>query len=789
MSAPKKIINKFGSRNLDSTVNFILWLALLITVIAKFVPLLPEMPAGGLDPSFTFAYNQAVAQGLSFGKEIILTFGPYASIYYKSYHPSTDFMMLSGSLYLAFSYWVCFLLLMKNVQWRWVLAFCVILAGLTYSQDALLFSLPLLVGLQTFKILFSEEGRLVKSKLAPFYVALLFAPFGLLPLVKGSIMILCGAVAALCSSVFIANRHRLLAILCLFTPMVSVLFFWIASGQSATTLPNYFISMAPIVSGYTEAMAVDGNIREIILYLAASAFLLLVISIQTETSDTSKIFLFCIYFVFLFLSFKAGFVRHDGHAIMSGTSILIAALLLPFIFSSRILLLVVAFSLISCFYIDSHYIKMSTAHIANNIVSTYSSPWIGLKNRIKDENWPRRDFDAVVNSLREQASFPILQGTTDIYSFNQSYLISSGNTWSPRPVFQSYSAYTPMLAEENRKHLLGRQAPDNVIFRVEPIDGRLPSIEDGSSWPILMVNYQPTQMANDFLFLRKKRGITENTAPLKLMSETHTFGESVNLPQTNQSIFAQIEIKPTFWGRLASIFFKPSHLQITIELKNGTTKQYPIISGMAKSGFLISPLIENTVEFGMLYGKKKDLDGKLVKSYAIAPSHGKTMLWNDEYTVTLSQIRTISSYDFSKIYKFDSFYDKLLSSKVTYTEKCDGFIDGVNGMSPAPTQFSASGLLRVNGWLAASIDKATLPEAVFVILTDDHGNHSYLRTRRTPRPDVGGLFKKPELNESGFSTFADISAIEGQYTLGLALKQSNKIKICQQFKIPVTITK
>src|SRR5450830_1431998 len=313
MSMSNKILNKFSLGKLGSTVNFILYIVLLITVISVFVPFSPRMPTGSLDPSWQFGMNQALAQGLVFGKEIIFTFGPYASIYTKLYHPSTDFIMVSGSLYLAFSYWVCLSLLMKDVQWRWVLIFCAALAGLIHSgdallvsRDALLFSLPLLVSLLTVKILFLEEGRLVNRKLAPFFVALLFAPFGLLPLIKGSMLILCGAISVLCSVFFIVNRHRLLAIICLLTPLVSMLFFWIASGQSVTTLPNYFISMVPIISGYTEVMAINGNPREVVLYLVASAFLLLVISIQTQITSTLKIFLFLTYFVFLFISFKAG---------------------------------------------------------------------------------------------------------------------------------------------------------------------------------------------------------------------------------------------------------------------------------------------------------------------------------------------------------------------------------------------------------------------------------------------------------------------------------------------------
>lgn len=784
------ILNKNVSRNLGLMVNVLLWLGLLITTIAVFVPLFPRMPGASLDQSWIFATNQAVDQGLSFGKEIIFTFGPYASIFTKAYHPSTDFMMVSGSLYLALSYWACFVLLMNGVKWRWILAFCVPLVGAIYSTDALSFSFPLLAGLTTFKTIFSEDGALAKSKYAPFCVAVIFAPFGLLPLVKGSILILCCAIAALCSVSFIVMKKRALAIICLASPVVTMLLFWIASGQSATLLPHYFIGMAHIVSGYTEAMAIYGNIREVILYLVAASFILLTISLQKQINNISKILLVCIMFVYLFLSLKAGFVRHDRHAVGAGTSILIAALLLSFIFNSSYRLPVIAFSLITWYYIHNNHIKMAPASIARNIISAYSSPWNGLIHRIEDRNWLRHIYDMKVNSLREQAAFPVLQGTADIYSCHQSYLISSGNTWSPRPIFQSYCAYTAWMAEENRKHLLGGKAPDNIIFRVEPIDRRLASIEDGASWPILLHNYQPTWMTNDYLFLREIEGAGETAKPSEISREKHVFGENVILPRSNQPIFARIEIMPTIIGRIASILFKPSQLKLALELNNGRKIQYRIIAGMAKSGFMISPLIENTQEFGMLYGESSYLNEKLVQSFAIGPSHGKTRLWNDKYTVTLSHIRRPARVDLSNIYCFDSFDDELSGSRVTSAETSIGWIDVVNNTYPLKmNHFSASGLLRVTGWLVASVDEATLPEAVYVVLTDDLGNRSYIRTRRTPRPDIGVFLKKPELANSGFSTLTDISALEGQYTLGLAFKQSDKIMICPQFKIPVRITK
>jgi len=763
----------------------------LIAAIVAFSPFSPGMPSGGLDPSWVFALNQAVAQGFTFGDDIIFTFGPYASIYSKAYYPSTDFMMVSGSLYLALSYWAYFLFLMKGVQRFWSLVFCALLAGFVFTQDPLFFSLPLLVGLVSAKIIFSLEGELLpKSKLTPFYMVLLFAPLGLLPLIKGSMLVLSGGVVALCAIFFAVSKQRLLAVICIGSPVVSMYVFWIASGQSAAALPNYFINLAPILSGYTEAMATEGKITEVVVYLIASALLLLPILTQKQLTNASKFFLFGIYFAFLFVAFKAGFVRHDGHAVIAGTSLLFAAMLLPFVLKTRIIFPVVIFAMVSGYYINNHYVNMSAESIANGFKSTYSSAWHGVENRIIDGNRLQQNFDVAVNSLRQQASFPVLQGTTDIYSFNQSYLIASGNTWSPRPVFQSFAAYTPALAEANRNHLLGKQAPDNIIFKVESIDGRFPSMDDGASWPVLMYKYRPIRMENGYLFLRKREEIGEMVEPLKLTREKHKFGESISLPDSSRPIFVQMEIEPTVIGRLASIFYKSSHLAITLVNNNGMKSKNRIISGMAKSGFLISPHIENVTEFSLLYGKIGLLNDKKVKSMEVTSSDGTNWLWKDEYWVTFSQIETVPPVNLSSITTFDGFEDKFSGLKVATAKKCDGNVDSINGASFVPGELSASSLLNVNGWLANSVEKGTLPEAVYVTLTDKQGKYLYIRTRRTPRPDVGEHFKRPTLNESGYSTLVDISATSrGQYSLGIAVEESGRIEICPNINIPIKITK
>ena len=42
---------------------------------------------------------------------------------------------------------------------------------------------------------------------------------------------------------------------------------------------------------------------------------------------------------------------------------------------------------------------------------------------------------------------------------------ANGWRWSPRPVFQSYSAYTPALDQLNASHLASRESADHILMQ------------------------------------------------------------------------------------------------------------------------------------------------------------------------------------------------------------------------------------------------------------------------------------------------------------------------------------
>lgn len=140
-------------------------LSLFLIITSIFIPFSPKLPAPGIDPSWALGLNQAVAQGLAFGKDIIFTLGPYSSLYTKAYHPATDSLMMAGCFYLAISYWFCLLFLMRKTRWLWFFMLCIPFLGMIYARDSLFFSYPLLTGLISHQIISHDRIQLSNSSL------------------------------------------------------------------------------------------------------------------------------------------------------------------------------------------------------------------------------------------------------------------------------------------------------------------------------------------------------------------------------------------------------------------------------------------------------------------------------------------------------------------------------------------------------------------------------------------------------------------------------------------------
>lgn len=749
---------------------------LFVTSLCVWVPFEPAMPACMLDESWALGLNQAVAQGLTFGQDLIFTFGPYSFVFSKMYHPATDALMLVSSAYLAVTYWVALVYLTRDSKRFLPWALLAMLAGVMYARDALLLSYPLFVGLVCCRR--SEHGL---PRNFTWGAALLFSSFGLLPLVKGSMLALCGLVVPISFALFAYERRWRLAACVVISPLVSLAAFWMLVGQPVAALPQHFRALMPIISGYAGAMAFSNDGKQVLFFVASATLLLAASLVDKRAPKWPRLCVFAIYGAFCFVALKAGFVRHDSHALICGVAVLLAAVVFVGTAQSRLTPFVLVAALATWLYIDRAHMHSSATSVGARVVATYSSAWTGLSRRITEPSLEQQ-YEGVLALVRNGSGIPQLEGSTDAYSFQQTRLIASGNRWNPRPILQSYSVYTDYLDASNREHLLGSSAPDNVIFRVEPIDLRLPSLEDGASWPILLTRYQPVSFIQETLLLRR-RVAAETMEMTTVESSMHRLGRAVRVPDVDGFVFVNIDLQPSLLGRIVGLLYKPTTLYIKVTLATGQSRVYRYIAAMGRMGILISPLVESTLDFASMYGGIDYLDWKRVRSFVIG-TEGSKRTWTREFRVTFKTMKMKPIVDPRRFYTLDEVVPDVPELAAT---NCEGVLDVANGMSPVPGAFSAKGLLRIEGWLARSTKPAAIPDSVFAVLTDAQGRNTLFATRREKRPDVGRYFAQPALDAAGYVAYLDIATLEGTYALGLAVRDGDRIERCSNWSYTVDI--
>jgi len=783
-----------SSRTTHHIARFVLALALCLTILAVFIPLKPSMPLPGLDMSWMMAMNQAVAQHLVFGKEIVFTFGPYASIYTKLYHPATDRLMIWGSLLLGVSYFALLLLLGRGQKPYGTLLYGLFLAAFLNSRDTLLLSFPLILALVAYRMTLPDDHGMKLNLAKPLEIsfALLLAPLGLLPLIKGSLLPICSMTAVLCCGLFWRAERKILASAAIAVPAISCALLWAVAGQPVAALPGFFSSTQQIISGYTEAMASRGDPLEWFLYILASALILLVMVRTVRHPRRSRWFLAGCYALFLFTVFKAGFVRHDKwHDVTGGSSILAGALLLMFVVGEKRALLPLAMAALVWAYTDHGSVKAAADDVSLNLRTTFQGAFLGARNRLKGRAELEREYGEHIAAIHKE--FPVARapGSTDIYSDNQAWLLASENTWAPRPVVQSYSAYTPELAERNLRHLESGSRPDNIFFKVEPIDGHLPALEDGLSWPALINGYAMQKLDGQAAYFRRRTAGQKPRVATQsdLYTAKHEFGEEVSLPESSGPLFARMEIKPTFIGRILSFLFKPPQLYISMRLRDGRVKTYRALSNVMKADFLITPLVNSTEEFTLLAaGGGKYLANNRVKSITMSSDDRQERFWNPAYSLTLRKIELQSNTEIENAFLFDRMSDeKPASLSPPSILKCEGSIENVNGGLPSHQIATVDGALFLNGWMGIAAKDGIVPDSVVVSLTSETGRTFYVKAHSTPRNDVKQHFNQPEMPDPGYAALIDVSGLKGRYTLGLARMYKGSLGICEQFKLPLLI--
>src|SRR5262249_30844741 len=128
----------------------------------------------------------------------------------------------------------------------------------------------------------------------------------------------------------------------------------------------------------------------------------------------------------------------------------------------------------------------------------------------------------MIEALRQPSSISarIAGGTVDVIPTELDMIEANHWRWQPRPVIQSYSAYTPALDQRTAAHLSSPQSADHIILQWDEIDGRHPLLDDAASWRALFDRYD-IDVAEANLLLLKRRNSSRYLEP-RLRNQSNT---------------------------------------------------------------------------------------------------------------------------------------------------------------------------------------------------------------------------------------------------------------------------
>ena len=746
-------------------------IAAVVSVLSVMVlvPVDGTLPGVDLDLSWRYTLADATARHIPFGRDMVFTLGPLSSIYTRFFLPDQRlvFTVLKVVLVLAFAFGT---VAVSRRALRWVaLALPLLLANLRMDDPFFLMAPWIIVPLATAS--WRHHRWQVPSLVA------LSVVLGPLVLVKGTIAIPL-AISIGAAALALSRRTRLGALALPCAAMASAVVAWVAMGQQLLDLPYYFSRGTSVAAGYTDAMSLSGNPREIRVFLAGAAVLLLSQIVPRRAPVMPAI----AGAVILFVAFKAGFVRHDGHASIAGGTLALLGFLLFLCRGTPAAGVGLLASLAAWLMIGVHYWPIDSASSWSQLTMALRKATVELKAEAGDVDAFRRRFEHAKARIADMANLAPTTGTVDLYPNSQVLLLASNRNYDPRPVMQSYSAYTPELASLNANHLEGSHAPNTVFFRIEPVDGRYPAMEDGPSWPALLAQYRFRSFSQLYAVLDRVEGAAAGTVDPPVASGIRAFGETIAVPGDIPFVWVKMQFHPTRLGRLISMVFKRPLLQMDVITADGQTKTFRLVAGMTSAGFLLSPTVTSAHDFVALRSTDRDaLAGQRVTSVVVRQEGGGE-LWGRNFDLQFAALRIPADPAVDAMI-LGHLEDGPPAGELPVAGEC--VIDMVGGTPAIRAPITVTGkTVMVTGWgFVSPASEGRDGGNLRLALTPDNGTTAYASAERHARSDVDAHFHLVRPTRAGFVARVNLSSIDGRATLRVVQDSPSGPAVCSQVAI------
>lgn len=587
---------------------------------ALLVMLLQVNIIGGFESSLDAGWGEVLNWGFAhraqWGKGLVFTFGPLGFMAPGTpFDPSIYWPTLTLQHVFAAATALLVVVNLRRLPLMSGLAFLLatIVMGPNWSTSAALIIVYPLAILPLEHVTRRNDPTGLHTHLA---VAALAAYAALLPLIKFSTFPLWVGWLPLGTFILWRSHTRLLMMTFWAISLIAPVTAWLACGQHFANLPSFFATSWQIAVRFGAAM--QGAPAESVTDWVALGTVLFGIALTTllawgERHSARRISVYLMFALTLALAYRAGTTRADGGhlGILWSISAWCAPLLIGILYQRapahgpRQAAMAFALALLA---LTPQW--LSNVYPPYTLQQVYSGQYTlaYVRQRIDKIVHPRRTYQERVNQWtadRKKLAMPKIvhavgHDSVDVLMNSQSELLANGLHYDPRPVFQSYSAYSGKLSRLNEAFFESSRAPRWVMLHWNTIDNRYPTSDDALALVRILQSYRPILSEGAFLLFRRA---TDNAAGTTSTSaEPHTvdlkFGIFNEIPPAPFNAWlAKFDVRLTLFGKLEAMIFREPKLRIEVRMQDGSIHRYTIVRTIAKSGFMLSPAIADNDQY------------------------------------------------------------------------------------------------------------------------------------------------------------------------------------------------
>jgi hypothetical protein len=353
------------------------------------------------------------------------------------------------------------------------------------------------------------------------------------------------------------------------------------------------------------------------------------------------------YALILYVAFKAGFVRQDDwHTPIAFLAVAVVALVAAPLFTvlsaklaPRMRLWTIAVPIaIAAVAWGLAAVPGPVRHIADLVRSSDETlEFFVTPGRAEASR--RIGWSSALAEIRRKVPLPRVAGTADLYPDDQLVLVANGSTRFSRPVFQSYSAYTPRLIALNEAHLRRADRPRTIFVDLAPIDGRWPTSEDGPNLMTILSDYRLVERTRSYLVFRDDRRRGYRLEPVRTVRAR--LGQSIAVPSlADGPVWVSMDVHRTLLGRLEELAFRPAVLFLDARLADGRRVRHRLVPGVTADGFLLSPYLSNRKGLAAMTTAdwRQRLAASAVRTIRLRPQRNRRHGYAEDVDVTFSRV-------------------------------------------------------------------------------------------------------------------------------------------------------